>query len=65
MLTVGAFLGHAIPDDMLVGVFEERSDEYNGIYDVFACDKEFGHRQLASFDIRGGCLIIYLEEEKS
>lgn len=64
MLTVGAFLSYAIPDTMLVAVFESRSEEYNGVYDVPTCYKTFGHRQLASFDIKGGCLALYLEEEK-
>lgn len=64
MITVGAFLSYAIPDNILVGVYEERSEEYKGIYDVFTCDKTFGHRRLVSFDILGSCLVMYLEEEK-
>lgn len=64
MLTVGSFLSYAIPDTMVVAVFESRSEEYNGVYDVPTCYKMLGHRQLDSYDIKGGCLALYLEEEK-
>lgn len=63
MLTVGAFLSYAIPDTMLVAVFDSRSEEYEGCYDVPTCYKMFGHRQLDSFNIKGGCLALYLEVE--
>lgn len=64
MITVGAFLSYAIPDTMRIGVYKAKTNEYDGLYDVTTCDKTFGHRQLDSFDIKGGYLVLYLEEEK-
>lgn len=63
MLTVGAFLSYAIPDNMRIGVYEESSDKYDGLYDVLSCDAKFGNRRLISFDIMSGYLLIELEEE--
>lgn len=64
MLTVGAFLSYATPDNMRIGVYEEDSDKYDGLYDVLSCDAEFGHRRMISFDIMSGYLILELEEEQ-
>lgn len=63
MLTVGAFLSYAIPDNMRIGVYEESSDKYDGLYDVLSCGAKFGNRRLISFDIMSGYLLIELEEK--
>ena len=63
MLTVDAFLNYAIPDTMMIAVFESLSEKYKGVYDVQTCYKTFEHRQMDSFNIKGGCLCLYLEEE--
>lgn len=64
MLTVGAFLSYAIPDNMRIGIYEKDSDKYDGLYDVLSCNAKFGYRRMISFDIMSGYLLIELEEEE-
>lgn len=64
MLTVGAFLSYAIPDNMRIGVYDSTMEQYDGLYDVISCAAKFGHRRMASFDIMHGYLLIELEEEE-
>ena len=64
MLTVGAFLSYAIPDNIRVGVYDSKREEYDGLYDIVSCEETFGYRRLASFDIVNGYLLLELEEEE-
>lgn len=64
MLTVSAFLSYAIPDDIRIGVYDSKTEYYDGLYDVLSFEAKFGHRRLDSFNIMSGYLLIELKEEE-
>ncbi|EON3039197.1 hypothetical protein ACNG34_002797 [Enterococcus faecium] len=63
MITVGAFLSYA-HEDTRIQRFDEKSQEYDGLYSVDEFIDCYGDKRVKWFSVTNGCgyLVISLEE---